>query len=86
MNTFESADIAGLSFAIACTHASLLIAPSMLVRDASGLYSERPFVKGELRCHGSSMCTAWVPVEAKPNEPANTLHAELRHTLFRDET
>ena len=82
-STFENDAPPRLSLAVASTKANLLVAPSMLVLGASGLYSARAFAKGELLCQGSSMCNAWVPAEEKPAEPTCTLQLALRHQFFQ---
>ena len=82
-STFENDAPPRLSLAVASTKANLLVAPSMLVRGASGLYSARAFAKGEVLCHGSSMCNAWVLAEEKPAEPTCTLQLALRHQFFQ---
>ena len=55
----------------------------MRVLGASGLYSTRDFVQGELLCQGLSMNNAWETAEPLPASPTSTLQIALRHTFFQ---
>ena len=79
--TFENSGPPGLALAAICVKSKLLVAPSMLVNGASGLYAARSFAKGELICHGSSLRDGWEDAETLPESPATTLQISSRHIL-----
>ena len=83
--TFESSAPAGLALTLACVKAKLLVAPSLCVLGASGLYATRDFAKGELLCHGVSTRNAWETAEPLPASPTSTLQLALRHMFSRPE-
>ena len=81
VDTFETSTSDGLASAVACTKASLLVAPSMRVHNQLGFFAARPFVKGEVVCLGASMETLWIPAECQVRWGLQKLEYSLNLTL-----
>jgi len=80
--SFEADAPDGLATAMMEIKSGLLIAPSVHVRGALGLYAGRSYKKGELVCSGASDSGSWLPAEEKPLRPECTLELTLRHVFF----
>ena len=86
--TFENLAPDALAEAVVCTRSQLLVAPSLHVRGALGLYSARKFMQGEVICTGTSPLGGWIEagewhrVLPQVEEPSYTLRLTLKHHLF----
>ena len=79
VDTFGASAPDGLASAVACTKASLLVAPWVHVHGELGLLSPRAFMELEIVCQGPSMVNGWFSVKWAPCSFEYTLQVALRH-------